>query len=234
MTDDQLTLFLTTAPPGTLELRRSLVAEHLEMGPQEFREWWRRALETRHLSKSLETAKDEDLIALYQTFDDHEAFAALLRRYETYIEGVVGRIVRHPHAVDEVMQLFRCSMIQALQQFQFQAKARTYMHSVARNEALMYLRGRRRDRVDPDDIALAQVEATPVPIHDHLLHAKIHGLLATLPRHLREPFVARYVHELSAEEASERLHISPGLFRQRVHRARLQMRALLQQHKILG
>lgn len=227
ISDDRLTLFITSAPPGQRELRLSLVQEHLELDAAEFKRWLRQRT-TDQLRLAVRTATDEDLITLYQTFDDHEAFTEVLQRYDGYITNLLGRYLRTPDAVDEVLQVYRCTMMQtAMNRFKFDSKFRTYAHRVAVNEALMYLREQRRLRLDDNEVALNTAEADPHPHEDHLIQARIHEAVAKLPEHLRHAFMARHLRHLNIQEGSAALGISPALFRQRIHRARLQLRGML-------
>ena len=219
-----LALFLATADEGEeMELRLSLVAEHLELEGAAFTAW----LEEHANAATYATAPDFDLIHLYQRFEDAKAFAEVMGRYDNYLRGLIFRYVRRLDAVDEVLQLTYCSTIQAMHRFEFTSKFRTYIHRVAVNEALMWLRSERRMRLDPDELALATVQADPYPHEDHKLRARILRAVHQLPDNLRHAFMARYFRHRNVEEGAGELGITPGLFRQRLHRARLHLRTLL-------
>lgn len=226
-----LALFLATADDGPeTELRLSLVAEHLELEGAAFAEW----LETHMAPVTLVEATDFALIQLYQTFEDHKAFAELIRRYDTYMRNLIFGYVHDQDAVDEVAQEFGISMMGALYRFEFNSKYRTYAHRVAVNEALMFLRSRRRSKMDQDEIALDAAPADHPPVHDHLLYKRIHTAVAQLPDKLRAPFTLRHIQGMNCKDAAENLGIPVGLLRQRVHRACLCLREHLQKTVMLS
>jgi RNA polymerase sigma-70 factor (ECF subfamily) len=133
-----------------------------------------------------------------------------------------------------------------LDTFRREAKFSSWLYGMATNAALMSLRARRSRpaerpitdvlppfdetgtyaRLDVDYSCAARVDT--VVEHRELARAALE-FVADLPELYRAPFVLRDLEELDTEEAATILGVDVTVVRQRVHRARLMLRARLNQ-----
>jgi RNA polymerase sigma-70 factor (ECF subfamily) len=80
---------------------------------------------------------------------DRERLGALFARLEPRLESVAMRVTRDPEAARDVVQNAFERVLRHGAKFRGQSRVSTWMHRIVTNEALMWLRSRRRRREDP-------------------------------------------------------------------------------------
>lgn len=176
---------------------------------------------------------------------DGDAFSQLVEPYLGLFYAGIHRILQDPQDSQDALQEALLSIHSELNRFQGKSKFSTWGYRVCINEALMLRRSRIRRREDniedymprfnpegqmvaaegmrdwsQDALALQQVEREQ-------LRAKIREGLTGLSDDQRAVFVLRDLEGMDTEEVAQMLGISRGLVRQRLHRARLGMRTVL-------
>jgi RNA polymerase sigma-70 factor (ECF subfamily) len=158
---------------------------------------------------------------------------------------VALRLTANPSDAEEVLQDTFLQVHRHLGEFRGEAQLSTWIHRIAVNAALMHLRARRR-RVDierplsellprfDDTGLLARLDCdySTAARADELLEkrrlaAAALDAVGRLPEGYRVPFVLRDLEGLETEEVAALTGLDAQLVRQRLHRARLMLRAHL-------
>lgn len=189
------------------------------------------------MAPQLATFEDSALIELALA-GQTECFAVLTNRHLPAVRRRIGSIIPNSTDLDDVVQEVLLKVWCHLSTFRSQSSFRTWMTSVAINEALQsYRRGRRRPVCQaPSDLdafasptesplqSLARAEATQI----------IRQAVVELPSKYREVLILREFKELSAREVAQSLRLTIPAVKTRLFRARLMILAALQQSNIRG
>jgi RNA polymerase sigma-70 factor (ECF subfamily) len=167
---------------------------------------------------------------------DESAFAQLVTEHSARVYGALRRFGLDPQEADEVAQEVFLRAWRGLAQFEERSRFSTWLYRIAFNEAQ-----RRLARRPPatavgrpgDEEAIA---ALPAPIgtgpQAHTLDREVEQMLqralAELPADLRAAVVLRDLEGLSTEEAAAVAGVRQAAFKSRLHRGRMQLRALLE------
>ncbi len=176
---------------------------------------------------------------------DGEAFSLLVRPYLGLFYAGIHRILQDTLDAQDALQEALISIHSELGRFQGKSKFSTWAYRICINEALMLRRSRIRRREDAiedflprfspdghlmntdrmrdwsqDALALASVERDQ-------MRSKIREGLIRLSDDQRAVFILRDLEGMSTDEVAQKLGISRGLVRQRLHRARLGLRGFL-------
>jgi RNA polymerase sigma-70 factor (ECF subfamily) len=191
---------------------------------------------------------DDEMVVLALT-GQSAAFAQLVRRHSRTVYRVALRMTGNATDAEDVLQETFLQVHRKLDTFLHEAKFSTWLYGIATNAALMQLRARRSRpiersladylprfdetgtyaRLDVDYSCAARADV--VVEHRELARAALE-FVAELPEPYRVPFVLRDLEELDTEEVATILGIDVAAVRQRVHRARLMLRARLD--KLVG
>jgi len=191
-------------------------------------------------TKEKRTIPDEELVHLFITEKNENAFDEIVNRYSDRIFGIALRITHDPNSAEEVLQEVFLTVIQKIDTFQAKSKFSTWLYRVAVNASYMHLRAEKKHESDisienyvpydengtlmgkikskdwsnSPDIILFQKEAMDI----------IEKAISELPEKHRIVFHLRDIDQFSNEEVSEVLGISVGAVKSRLHRARLFLR----------
>jgi len=188
---------------------------------------------------------DDELVALALA-GESDAFTELVRRHTRTIYRLALRMTGSGTDAEDVLQETFLQVHRKLETFRREAKFSTWLYGIATNAALMLLRARRSRpieqpladylppfdetgtyaRLDVDYSCAARADA--VVEHRELARAALE-FVADLPELYRVAFVLRDLEELDSEETATILGVDASVVRQRVHRARLMLRARLNQ-----
>jgi RNA polymerase sigma-70 factor (ECF subfamily) len=172
-----------------------------------------------------------------------DAFPELVRRHTRAVYRVALRFSGNPSDAEEILQETFLQFHRSLASFRAEARVSTWLYRIAVNAALMHLRRQVRHQAERLDdhfprfdergrLARLDIDYSVAARADRLieareLYATALAALASLPEAYRMPFVLRDLEELGTEETAEILGLSVSVVRQRVHRARLALRARL-------
>ena len=185
---------------------------------------------------------DEELVAAARA-GEQAAFASLVRRNTQLVYRVALRMTGNRSEAEDVLQDAFLQLHSRLHLFQGQARLSTWLHRIAVNAALMHLRRRRSRPAEqlPDYEPAFDADGTWHPLDAHsscvlrtdelMEHRELARValdaVGRLPEQYRAPFVLRDLEGLSTKEAAGLLGLDDNLLRQRLHRARLTLRAHL-------
>jgi RNA polymerase sigma-70 factor (ECF subfamily) len=167
---------------------------------------------------------------------DEDAFAQLVAVHADRVYGALRRFGLSASEADEVAQEVFLRAWRGLARFQERARFSTWLYRIAFNEAQRWLSrrsppapGPEADREDPIISLPAAPELGPeAQTLDHEFEQTLERALAQLPIDWRAAVVLRDIEGLSTQEAAEIVGVRQAAFKSRLHRGRMQLRALLE------
>jgi RNA polymerase sigma-70 factor (ECF subfamily) len=167
---------------------------------------------------------------------DEDAFAELVVLHAGRVQGALRRFGLDAGEADEVAQEVFLRAWRGLPRFEGRARFSTWLYRIAFNEAQRQLSRRPAPRAEPDPDAPDPIVALPEAPHlgpeartlDREFARHLDQALAQLPDDWRVAVVLRDIEGLSTEEAAEVVGIRQAAFKSRLHRGRMQLRALLE------
>lgn len=187
---------------------------------------------------------DADLVAAAAR-GDADAFEALVRPHLGMFFRVIDRILGNEAESQDALQDALLTLHRELPGFQGASKFSTWAYRICVNQALMARRKRVRRREDAiedlmprfndeghhmnvDTLLDWSVDAeAQMMVEQDELKARVRAGLDRLSDDQRAVFVLRDLEGWNTEEIAQHLGLTRELVRQRVHRARLALRALL-------
>lgn len=177
---------------------------------------------------------DEERLIAAARQGDPEAYGSLVRRYQERLHHVLYRFLQDADDAADVVQEAFLSAFLALGDFKGGARFYTWLYRIAMNHAIDL---RRRQSAARRNSA-RQVElgspADPAVGPDRLAMQRdtavaLHRALGRLSQEHRLVLVLKDIEGMSYEEMAEVLEIPIGTVRSRLHRARLELREVLEQ-----
>ena len=134
----------------------------------------------------------------------------------------ITSVVADASRVDDISQLTLMAVERKIVSFEGRAKFRTWLHTVARNEALMSLRRRQDEPVE-------ELPATGTRFSSVVAgRMTIERLVGSLPEPYRETLQLQLFESLEYDAIAERLGVPVGTVRSRLAKARELLRSLLE------
>ena len=178
---------------------------------------------------------DERALIARSRAGDESAFAQLVTEHSARVYGALRRFGLDPPEADEVAQEVFLRAWRGLPRFEERSRFSTWIYRIAFNEAQRRLARRPAAAFSrPGDEGT--IAALPDPIgagpQARILHREFEQMLeqalAELPSDLRAAVVLRDLEGLSTEEAAAVAGVRQAAFKSRLHRGRMQLRALLE------
>ena len=183
--------------------------------------------------------EDQSLV-LRSRSGDHQALEDLVQRHQTWIYNIAVRMLHHPQDAEDVAQEILIKILTRLSSFEGRSSFRTWLYRIVVNHVLNMKRGRVEVRHasidfasygaaldDTPDLDLADLKATSAEtdllVTEEMLSCTL-GMLLCLDREQRLTFILGAVFEVSDTVGAEVLEITPDNFRQRLARARRDLR----------
>jgi RNA polymerase sigma-70 factor (ECF subfamily) len=138
----------------------------------------------------------------------------------------IGKWLRDPEAVEDVMQETFLAVHRSLPRFEGKSRLTTWVYSLAHHKVMDRLSEKYRPGYGAEQFAehghdIEAVEPWPdESAHRTLLVKQVRAAAQAIPSLYREAWHLRDVEGMSGEEAAEALGITPTLVRVRLHRAR--------------
>lgn len=134
-----------------------------------------------------------------------------------------------PNEADELVQTTFLACLRGRESFRHDASFRTYLFAIARNQLYGFLRARQRDRVVNFELSsIAELTSTPASkLARHEQHLRLLVALRDLPLEAQTLLELHYMQEMEIAELAEVFESPAVTIRSRLHRARKQLRDLL-------
>jgi RNA polymerase sigma-70 factor, ECF subfamily len=172
---------------------------------------------------------EEDLIARCQQ-GDGQAFRELVDRHKDMVFALLARSGSDPSRVEDLAQEVFLKIHRGLPYFRGEAKLTTWIFRIVLNLLSRESEKRRTSR----EVALD----TEVPAHeprtldrsptDLEIRDRLEKAMARLPANYRLLVAGHYLNDVKYEELAEALDIPVGTVKTHLHRAKKQLRALLE------
>src|SRR3989449_3223997 len=171
---------------------------------------------------------------------ERQALEDLVRRHQAWIYNIAIRMLAHPQDAEDATQEVLIKALTRLSSFEGRSSFRTWLYRIVVNHVLNMKRGQvevRHASVDfasygaaldaTPDLELADLKVTSAEADLLVTEAMISctsGMLLCLDREQRLTFILGAIFDISDTVAAEVLEITPDNFRQRLARARRDLR----------
>jgi len=180
---------------------------------------------------------DEAAVALAQAGDE-DAFRSLVERYSRAIFRLAFRMTGNEQDAEDVVQEAFLRAHQRLGQFESRSNFATWLHRVAVNCALDFMRVRRRHDTGREEIDTVGADGTrPLPASDPApdrllfgaeIQQRVTAVLAGLAPKERAAFVLRHFEEMSIEDISRTMGVRADAAKNSIFRAVRKLRKELE------
>jgi len=162
---------------------------------------------------------------------DIKAFELLVQRYQQKVGGVISKLIKDYHEIQDITQDVFIKVYKALPNFRGDSAFYTWIYRIAINTAKNHLVSRGR-RIQNSDIEPSDAEHysggfekqnfdTPDAEYERQeIEKVVHDSIAELPEDLKRAIILREVDGLSYEEIAEEMNCPIGTVRSRIFRAR--------------
>lgn len=158
---------------------------------------------------------------------DGAAFAELVDRTHRHVYTLAYRLVGDRHEAEDVVQEAYLRAYRSLQGFRGDARFETWLYRIVANAAMTHLRRRGRfgNLLAEEDqaVRIPEVRAADESVD----RDEIRQALEQLPEGQRVVVVLKDVYGFSCLEIAERIGVSEGAVKVRLHRARKRLKELI-------
>lgn len=162
---------------------------------------------------------------------DIKAFELLVQRYQQKVGGVISKLIKDYHEIQDITQDVFIKVYKALPKFRGDSAFYTWIYRIAINTAKNHLVAKGR-RIQNSDIEPSEAESysggyekqnfdTPDAEYERQeIEQALQVSIKGLPEDLKQAIILREVDGLSYEEISEKMECPIGTVRSRIFRAR--------------
>ncbi|MBN2053828.1 sigma-70 family RNA polymerase sigma factor [bacterium] len=165
---------------------------------------------------------------------DRKAFEQLVLAYQRKVVTVIWRIVRNRDTALDLAQDVFLKVFQRLTQFDRRRSFSTWLHRIAVNRAIDFMRSQRVTDVSVDNVseeALAPASSLSTDILEDMQRRErsrlVNQAMDKLPERYRMPLWLRFHEGLAYAEAAEILALPVNTVKVRVHRGLKQLHEIL-------
>ncbi len=171
---------------------------------------------------------DTEIIAdILENRNPQEAFKELIIKYQKPLYWHIRKIVIDHDDTDDILQNTFIKAWHSIREFKQQSKLYTWLYRIATNEALMFLRKRKRRFFTSFEDEIIQKLTTDPFFDGDEADLNFQKAILSLPTKQRIVFNMRYFDEMSYEEMSEILNTSVGALKASYHHAVKKLQKIL-------
>jgi RNA polymerase sigma-70 factor (ECF subfamily) len=187
------------------------------------------------LSHSADTSQaDDNELAKRVCMGETQLFRLLIERHQQHIFNLCYRMLRQFEEADDATQDTFLKAYRSLKQFRGDARLKTWLCQIARNECLNRLRHENMASLDQQlttDYSFQIADSTPSPlelIEQQETQSIVHEAINKLPHSYRLVITLFHLNGLSYEEISQVMEIPMGTVKTHIFRARELLKSKLQ------
>lgn len=166
---------------------------------------------------------------------DTAAFGTIIKKYQSLVYAIAMHVLFDQAAAKDIAQETFISAFKGLKDLRSETSFPSWLHSIARNRALLCLR--ERGRVVPlEEAGVLQSPTNPMEIEMDAertevqsFNAGIREIISSLSDALRFPILLCYQDDLPTAEAARFLGIKEGTLRKRLHDGKRKLQARIVQ-----
>ena len=188
-----------------------------------------------NLSHSADASQADDNELVKQVcMGETQLFRLLIERHQQHIFNLCYRMLRQFEEADDATQDTFLKAYRSLKQFRGDARLKTWLCRIARNECLNRLRHENMASLDQQlttDYSFQIADSTPSPlelIEQQETQSIVHEAINTLPHQYRLVITLFHLNGLSYEEISQVMEIPMGTVKTHIFRARELLKSKLQ------
>ena len=166
---------------------------------------------------------------------EQPSVTAILKEYQNKIYRLALSISHNEKDAEDIVQNAFIKIVRGMPDFRNRSRLSTWIYRIAYNEALIYLRKKRRlsnftnsfrDSVRhlPSGLAVNWAKMPDQELLDKELRQRIDAALKFIPIQYRMPLFLHRIEGFSLAETAQILGIKPGTVKTRLHRAYLMVR----------
>lgn len=190
----------------------------------------------------LSTATDQEVVNEARKGDE-SAYRELIRRYQRPVFSLIYRMVRDRELSEDLAQETFVKVLNAIDRYRPEFKFSSWVFKIANNAAIDHLRKKELDTLSleggPDAVTAERIEATALQIGDSgespLDELEARELGSAIERaigHLRPEYqtciILRHVEGRPYDEIADILELPLGTVKTYIHRARAELREILE------
>jgi RNA polymerase sigma-70 factor (ECF subfamily) len=165
---------------------------------------------------------------------DIEAWGEIVRRYKEAVFGIAfGILGNAPDAEDATQDAF-IRAYENLERYDLKRRFSTWIFTITANICKNKLRRERFFAPLKDAVQLLGGEDPAEQVEREERQLLVQEALAALDEKYRAPLVLRYYGELDYKEIAEALGMPEGTVKTRIHRAKLQLKAWMEERGVKG
>ena len=177
---------------------------------------------------------DKDLLELFRSEERKEyAFNLIVRRYQERLYWHIRRILIDHDDTDDILQNTFIKAWNGLETFREASALFTWLYRIATNEALTFLKQKRRKYLLPlmdVEKQLSNTIETDEYFDGNELQMKLQKAILTLPEKQRIVFNMKYFDEMKYEEIASIMNTSVGALKASFHHAVKKIEKYLTEH----
>lgn len=159
---------------------------------------------------------------------DADAFTDFVLRWQDRLRSHAERLTGHPAAADDVLQETWIAALKGLGRLSDVEAFRAWIYRILSRKATDWIRSRQRRRRLGRRFAAEPVASSADGERSDRIESLDHAIKRLSPP-LRHVVLLHYVEEFSVEEVADVLGIPRGTVKSRLHNARKQLRALIEE-----
>ena len=177
---------------------------------------------------------DDNELAKRVLMGETQVFRLLIERHQRYIFNLCYRMLQRSEEADDATQNTFLKAYRSIKQFRGDARLKTWLSRIARNECLNRLRDEKiisPDEQPTTDCGFELADSAPSPlglIEQQETQSIVHAAIDELPHPYRLAVTLFHLDGLSYEEISRMMEIPMGTVKTHIFRARILLKSKLQ------
>ena len=171
---------------------------------------------------------DDALLLLRARDGDAQAFTDFVLRWQDRLRAHARRLTGHQAAADDVLQETWVAVLKGLGRLSDVEAYRTWIYRILSRKAADWVRGRQKRRRLDRRVARDAIVFSDQAGRSERIES-LDDAVKCLSPPLRSAVLLHYVEEFSVEEVARILTIPRGTVKSRLHNARRQLRALIEE-----